>query len=1022
MLASLIKQTYRNFDVVVYNDGSQQVGTTQSTDYNLACLKAGGMREVWLEEGSHISQAHNHNLALYDPAFRDYKYFVRMDDDVLLNAFALERMLNTIIRHGAAAVGGLWFENEFAAESLYDRMVAEVGIAPPLDGKCGPFNSNWQQRVYHSVDELMRVEHVYSVCIYDTEKMRQAGGWPEVYGRGVAHGEETDGTFRLHLTGEDLYINPCITGEHLRAGSGGIRSVANLQQIQAHDLRKWQIRLPDIKRINFKPTVAVECRHSYGLGGAERLFYHTVHLLQQSGKFEVVHPIFPSVHFSPDEVMDAFGFSYEDAAPLDEYDVLIVIGHEPQHITKAKHKIFYCLFPIPTVSRADLIDFDLILGISGYTAEWIREWWKYNVGYIYPPVEPIGFDPEEKENIILMVGRCVPHKNPLWLMQKFMQWKFHGWELHFVSATCIADHAAYEADVLEYAAKHDNIVVHQNISINGVEMLYRRSKILWAANGMLGKLAQQAEHFGYTPVEAWGAGCIPIVYNRGGHKETVDSPFRWSTESELLIATEISMGSFGKIDNVVDMSRFDPDEYALVWEQYIRRVNAMALELPMAEVVEVEARAPHIAMITDSPYFPEHGTGVSSGFGVVAGQIARRFLEEKYRLSILGMMDHVIPKSSQPLPFDLFPTIGDPEALRIIPMFLNWAKPYDVIFMLYDPGGLLPRIETFQNTGMAPEPVIAYFPVEGANTINASIPGLIERVHFPVVYCESAKRLIQQYVSCDEIYVAPHGIDHAKFGPPPARDRNRVRELVDWDNRFIVMAVGTNKRVKNHPVLIKAIRILMGRGYDDISLYLHTTKDPTSPYLAGWNLKSVIDQESARSGLEVARHIYMPIHDPYHGAAYKWDDLDIWRMTRPSTADERKGLFNALDFITRYQIADLYVDISGAEGFGLPPLEAAACGVPVVSIDDGMVRSEIHSKYCHMIEPDFWTEWHTGTMLAGVFPEELADEIEDLYHDRKFMHKFDAAQAGIMEDLPWRKSTDVFVGLVEKAVAISRTT
>ena len=350
-IAALLGQSYQNFDVLILNDGDQEVGSTNLTDFLLPFLRID--HEVWVETGSRISQAHNHNIPLYDPRFRGYKYVIRCDDDVLLNMDAIREMVDTIVTTSAAAVGGLWMEKENLGH-IYDRQIfwtqEEFDSDPSINGRVAGINSNWQQRVYHPTDNLMEVEHVYSVCIYDTEMMRKAGGWPEVYSRGVAHGEETDGTFRLGLSGGSLYINPRVTGQHLRS-PGGIRNRKDLGQVQQMDLMKWQRRFPTFTDINWEPTVAVECRHSYGIGGAERLFYHTVKLLQSKFGQSKVHPIFPCPYMEPREVEQAFGFSYAPAEPIEEYDVLIVIGHEPQHITKAKHKIFYCLFPIEGVGR-----------------------------------------------------------------------------------------------------------------------------------------------------------------------------------------------------------------------------------------------------------------------------------------------------------------------------------------------------------------------------------------------------------------------------------------------------------------------------------------------------------------------------------------------------------------------------------------------------------------------------------------------------------------------------------------------
>jgi len=416
-LAALHQQSYQDFDVLILNDGEQEIGSTKTTAYILKELER--VHAVWIEKGSCISQAHNHNVPLYNLRFAaDYDYIVRLDDDILLNRRAVEHMRHSMLENiNAAAIGGLWFEMEWASDEFHDRAMPEDLSHPEFCGRIGLLNSTWQQRVYHPANELYEVEHIYSACMYNAEAMRRAGGWPEVYSKGVAHGEETDGTCRLHLAGYKLFVDPRVTGQHLRS-PGGIRSNKRLNEATAMDRAKWQNRLPKLRNINFSPTVAVECQHAFGLGGAERLFYHTIHLLQSKTGLDV-YPVFQGAHYSPEECHKAFGFSYEERkhpdSPLEFYDVHITIGHELIPVTNAEHRILYCLFPLEVDDPIDMalfLELDLILGISEYTTEYIGKIWGYDTKHLYPPVVPIGQGDVEKENIILVVSRCVPYKAP----------------------------------------------------------------------------------------------------------------------------------------------------------------------------------------------------------------------------------------------------------------------------------------------------------------------------------------------------------------------------------------------------------------------------------------------------------------------------------------------------------------------------------------------------------------------------------------------------------------------------------
>lgn len=1019
-LAGLFMQAFQDFDILILNDGKEEVGRTPTTNYMLKKHRL--HRKVWVETGTKISQAHNHNIPLYDKRFAEYKFCLRVDDDVVLNRRALQGMVNTIKSRTCevGAVAGLWFENERLSDRLYDRMVMDSPIHahPSMHGIIGTINSNWQQRVYHPTGELYRVEHLYSVCLYNMEAMRIAGGWPEVYSRGVAHGEETDGTYRLHLSGKHLIINPAVTGEHLRAG-GGIRDVKDLKQVQSLDREKWQNRLSKFQDINFQDIkVAVECKHSFGIGGAERMFYSTVFLLQALSNF-IVHPIFHGLHYSPERCKEIFGFAYlEPDELLDEYDVLIVLGHEPEHKTVAKHKIFICLFPLDFPTEL-LFKFDQVFGISKYVAGYMEEKFKVTCGHIYPPVIWES-KPRKKENIILVVGRCVPSKSLQWQMERFVELGLTDWKMHIVTATSVDEFKAYQIAVEGYAEQH-GIILHKDISGDELASLYCKSKILWSAMGMRGSDPVTAEHFGYTPVEAQLAGCAAVVYDRGGHKETVAEPLRWKTTDELMDITRRVAG--GEPVVIMNLEGFSHDTYITRLRNYILRVNAMALHVEKIEQIKIDERPISVGLIVDSPYLPEYGVGITTGFAQIGAEIVRHLTKCKdIDLSVFTLMDTTYPRRGANLPYDVFPAISsDLQGRKTTPHFTKWCQP-DVLIDVYDVGDSFTHVNSLGLLGFA-QPIIGYFPIEGAGRLVQPTKRLIDRLTYVITWCRSGAALIREYIpdAAGKLYVAGIGIDHAPFAPLEPERRKKIRELVGWDDKFMCISVGSNKRTKMHPILVEAIRICLQRGYDDIYAYIHTL--PFNNHnMGGWALQHIIDSEEQRYKVPVRHHVLLPptMRDNWHGPQYEFDELEDWKLVTPPNPKGRKILFSSLSYIERLGIANLGVDPSSVEGWGLPILEMVACGLPAISVNDGMVRSEVHSKYCTLIDPVAWDTWHTGTRLAIISPEDLADAIIEARLLNGLELDPASMQLNIMEDLAWGKTIGIFSELVRKAYGESR--
>ena len=62
---------------------------------------------------------------------------------------------------------------------------------------------------------------------------------------------------------------------------------------------------------------------------------------------------------------------------------------------------------------------------------------------------------------------------------------------------------------------------------------------------------------------------------------------------------------------------------------------------------------------------------------------------------------------------------------------------------------------------------------------------------------------------------------------------------------------------------------------------------------------------------------------------------------------------------------DLYVQYANCEGFGLPQVEAAACGIPVVSTDYSAMESVIRKLEGFPVKPkDLYKELETGCLRA----------------------------------------------------------
>jgi len=208
------------------------------------------------------------------------------------------------------------------------------------------------------------------------------------------------------------------------------------------------------------------------------------------------------------------------------------------------------LLNIPSAQGAAAVrSYSTVIGISRFTQTWIRRYWQRESELLYPPVEVDAFQPGEKRNIILTVGRLFAgghNKKHLPMIETFKHLVDNGlrdWEFHIAGSVGDApvDRAYFEQ--VQVAARSYPIVIHAGIDSAELRQLYGAAKIYWHASGY-GENEQRDpirfEHFGITTVEAMAAGAVPIVIGKAGQLEVVQhevNGLHWQTLAELAAHT-----------------------------------------------------------------------------------------------------------------------------------------------------------------------------------------------------------------------------------------------------------------------------------------------------------------------------------------------------------------------------------------------------------------------------------------------------------------------------------------------------
>ena len=172
-----------------------------------------------------------------------------------------------------------------------------------------------------------------------------------------------------------------------------------------------------------------------------------------------------------------------------------------------------------------------------------------------------------------------------------------------------------------------------------------------------------------------------------------------------------------------------------------------------------------------------------------------------------------------------------------------------------------------------------------------------------------------------EVHVIPHGVDPGIFRPADAVGRARLRSMLRFGPEdFVLLSLGSMSANKGVDLLLRAYAILKPR-YPKLRLALKDSAD-----LYGWQGQGIL------RGLMAGPH----------GRDFTEPVLrDIAFISRNLNVRQMQALYVA---------ADCYVSPYRREGFNMPPLEAAACGVPIIVTSGGATEAYFDPRLGYTIE------------------------------------------------------------------------
>jgi len=252
---------------------------------------------------------------------------------------------------------------------------------------------------------------------------------------------------------------------------------------------------------------------------------------------------------------------------------------------------------------------------------------------------------------------------------------------------------------------------------------------------------------------------------------------------------------------------------------------------------------------------------------------------------------------------------------------------------------------------------VPWFPIDH-DPIPKLVLNKVARSWARIVYSRFAEQQIKAFgMDC---YYVPHGVNTEDFSP---MDRKEAREILKWpEDKFIVGMVAANKGNPSRKAFVENIGAF-GRLKDkhaDVMLYLHTVPGEEN---AGMNIAEYVGAMGLTYG-------FMGRDDP--------SKVDV------IFNDQYAALvgLSELYMKTVYNTMDVHTLVTTGEGFGLPLVEAQACGCPVIT-SDWTANSELCFsgwKVARENSTPFWTPLASWQFIPRT--EAILELMEKAYHKK----------------------------------------
>jgi len=369
-----------------------------------------------------------------------------------------------------------------------------------------------------------------------------------------------------------------------------------------------------------------------------------------------------------------------------------------------------------------------------------------------------------------------------------------------------------------------------------------------------------------------------------------------------------------------------------------------------------------------------------TGYGRMTREIVSRLLD-KYEVICLGHESDVIVwggkkyyningKDVLTLVFTN-PLVNPKSALEIVNTYIKKYE-FDVIIAHWDAFAL----EFLKDIKI---PWLAYIPVDGSMT--SKWANYVRSAYKIILYSKFGYDESSKFFHPSKLAYIPHGVDTDTFKPlniPKEELRKNIEASPPIpEDCFLFIFIGANiGSRKLIPLLLRTFKKFVDI-YPNAHLYLHTNSYARMG--RGYDLPMLIDM------LDLKKNVHLPTYNPI-----------------------LEGLSDE-DMVKIYNAGDVYITNSIAEGFGLPVLEAQACGLPVITPRNSAQIELVngHGWLVENIDEDEYVEYPVYVPQLTWYPvpnqKDLLAKMSEAYTNEGLRKKYSRMSREFALQYDWKK-------------------